>query len=453
MTTQGRDSSDFLHICINCMEEKGEEFVCRYCDYDERTFRLSPSHLRPRMVLQEKYVAGRVLGQGGFGITYIGFDTDLTRKVAIKEYFPSQVAHRDHNHLTIVPSTGKGSASFNKGLEIFIREARTLANFTKTLNIVNVYDYFSKNNTAYMVMEFLDGHNLSKFLKSRGGKLPLEKSIKILMPVLDTLKAMHAKQFYHRDISPQNIMMTPDRGPILIDFGAARQITGEESQLSDMILKPSYSAFESYASKGKIGPWTDIYSCGATLYMMITGMPPPPAPDRIHKDDLQLPSKIIGDVKEEISKRKLDNVILHALAVKINDRFKTVSEFENALKKIVPNGKPHLPQRRRVSLALMLVIIVFILVISYGLFPEFRTLFSFSNPTPVPTSTAAPPTVTPVTFSVRDKVRLKEGITWLEGVNPGDIGIVEQIDGDLLIIRLRNGNSEIVSTKDVEKIP
>lgn len=333
----GKEDQDkqYLSICIGCMTEKGSNPLCQHCGYDERDIKQHPLHLKPRIILKKQYLIGRVLGQGGFGITYLGIDLNLYKKVAIKEYLPSSLASREVDISTIAPFKEPAETFYYKGLQSFILEARSVAKFSRNIHIVNVNNYFEDNNTGYMVMDYIEGEPLSDFLKRKGGKLPLDEALKILFTIFDALEAVHLIGIYHRDISPQNIIITREGVPVLIDFGAARYIVGEQSQSLDVILKPGYSPLEQYASKGKIGPWTDIYACGAMFYQMITGKLPRPATDRVYSDDLFQPS----DMKGIKISGKLKDVILHALAVKIEDRFQTVSEFKNALSEEKPYDK------------------------------------------------------------------------------------------------------------------
>ncbi|MCP4353242.1 MAG: protein kinase [Desulfobacterales bacterium] len=329
--TKNKQANDFQenrfpNICMGCMNEKNNDGTCE-CGYDPETVK-HPSHLKSGLILNNRFIAGKVLERGGFGITYIGFDEVLNRKVAIKEYFPLVFATRDTSNLTVIPLRGDEEQFFLKGMKLFIEEAKNVAKFAKHPNIVNITDFFQENNTAYMVMDFLEGKNLSKFLKERGSPFPVKKAVNILLPILDALKDVHSIDIYHRDISPQNIVITTDGVPILIDFGAARHVVGEKSKSLDLILKPGYSPFEAYTIKGEIGSWTDVYGCGATLYFMITGKAPPPALDRVFKDELVQLSDIKG--LEEISP-ELNNAVLHSLSVKTDDRFKTVEEFETVL--------------------------------------------------------------------------------------------------------------------------
>ncbi len=327
----GKDDTDkqYSSICIACMADKGSSSICQHCGYDEQGIEQHPLHLKPRTILKKQYLIGKVLGQGGFGITYLGMDLNLYKKVAIKEFLPSSLASRDVGMSTIIPFKGSAETFFSKGLQSFIQEARSVAKFSRNVHIVNVNNYFEDNNSGYMVMDYLDGEPLSDLLKRKGGKLPLDVALKILNPIFNALQDVHSMGIYHRDISPQNIIITRDGVPVLIDFGAARYIVGEQSHSLDVILKPGYSPLEQYASKGKIGPWTDIYACGAIFYQMITGKLPRPATDRVYSDDLIQPSDIDGI---NISPN-LNDIILRALAVRIEDRFQTISEFKSELEK------------------------------------------------------------------------------------------------------------------------
>ncbi len=187
---------------------------------------------------------------------------------------------------------------------------------------------------GYLVMDFLEGGDLTAYLDTHSGSIPVEEAIHLILPVLDALQVIHAEDIYHRDISPNNIMISRN-DPVLIDFGAARQLIGERSHTLDVILTPGYSPFESYASKGNVGAWTDIYACGATLYRMITGYKPPDAIERIQQDELKPPTSLLPRHDYVFSSKRLDEVLLQALAVKIEDRFQSVDDFKTSLQQIV----------------------------------------------------------------------------------------------------------------------
>lgn len=325
----GKEGSAYLNICLGCMGNKGDSDVCRICGYDEHQTETHRLRIRPRSILKDQYLIGKVLGQGGFGITYLGLDLLLHKKVAIKEFMPSMLATRGEDKTTVLPYSGNQEQYFRQGLQSFIVEARNVALFSRHVNIVNVNNYFEANNTGYMVMDYLEGVPVSSLIVKRGGRLTLHEAFSILFPILEALSEVHKMDIFHRDISPQNIIITTSNVPVLIDFGAARQIVGEQSYSLDVVLKHGYSPLEQYTSRGRIGPWSDVYACGATLYYMITGKIPPPSVDRVDKDELIQPSDFEGlNISEE-----LNDTILTALAVRIADRYQSIGEFKEALEK------------------------------------------------------------------------------------------------------------------------
>src|SRR5574338_114446 len=217
------------------------------------------------------YVLERVLGQGGFGITYLARDTNLDGLVAIKEYLPCEVAQR-HAGATVRPRTEALGARYGWGLERFIAEARTLARFDHP-NIVRVYSVFEANDTAYMVMRFEEGETLACLLERRG-TLPEAELLRILLPILDGLERVHGAGFIHRDIKPQNIHIRQDGSPVLLDFGSARQSL-ESPRTMTILVAPGYAPLEQYyGGAGVQGPWTDIYGLAATCYRAVTGQAP-----------------------------------------------------------------------------------------------------------------------------------------------------------------------------------
>ncbi len=404
-------SDMYLHLCINCMEDKGAETRCPHCGSPEQPSTLSSVQLKPRTLLCHKYVVGKSLGRGGFGITYLGFDTILARKIAIKEYFPSSLATRNPTHSNVMPLGNTQKEFFANGLKLFIREARTIAKVGEDSNyIVKVYDYFEENDTAYMAMKFLKGQNLAEFVKDRGGTIPVAEALTLLFPIFDALKVLHSKNLYHLDISPQNIIITQQKQPVLIDFGSVRRTVGEESQCLDQVYKPGYSPYELYMSDpGEIGPWTDIYSCSAALYQMITGTLPPPAPDRMFNAKVEPPSKLLAKLPENISGKELDYALLRALAVRKEDRFQSIEEFENVLQQVIqgeviqepehkPKPVPKLPKGLLMGLAIM-AIVVSLSVAVYLLFP---------TPAPAPESTPATQAPTPAILIKIEGIIIKD---------------------------------------------
>jgi len=273
----------------------------------------------------------RILGHGGFGITYLAHDTNLDQQVAIKEYLPTDLAVRE-NDISVHPVSEGHRESYEWGLERFISEARTLAKF-KHHNIVRVLSVFTENNTAYMVMEYEHGEPMDALLKNRK-TIEEDKLKSILMPMLDGLEQVHKEGFIHRDIKPPNIYIRTDGSPVLLDFGSARQSLGIQTKTLTTMVSPGYAPFEQYTSKSdKQGPWTDIYGLGATLYRAVTGIGPTDAMDRsealLHTNkDVYVPaSKIAHENYSESFLAAID----HALLFKTDERPQSISEWRKEL--------------------------------------------------------------------------------------------------------------------------
>ena len=224
----------------------------------------------------------RVLGQGGFGITYLGWNVALDIPVAIKEYLPADLATREHD-LSVVPQSSQAASDFAWGLDRFLDEARILARFQHR-NIVRVHHFFEAHSTAYIVMEYAEGETLSAFL-TRKWRLREAELKAILYPILDGLEVVHRADFLHRDIKPGNIIIRDeDNSPVLLDFGAARQAIGARSRSVTSIITPGYAPIEQYSTQGDQGPWTDIYALGAVCYRALTGEAPADATERVIRD-------------------------------------------------------------------------------------------------------------------------------------------------------------------------
>ena len=224
------------------------------------------------------YRIERILGQGGFGITYLALDSNLDQRVAIKEYLPMELAVREGDQ-SVHPVSQGHEDDYQWGLERFISEARTLARFDHP-NIVRVLSVFEANNTAYMVMRYEQGTSLQQLLPRRG---TLEESalMHIVLPILSGLAAVHAQGFIHRDIKPANLFIRDDGSPILLDFGSAREALNRNTRTLTSLVSPGFAPFEQYYSKSdRQGPWTDIYALGATLYRAAIGSAPADAVDR-----------------------------------------------------------------------------------------------------------------------------------------------------------------------------
>ena len=307
--------------CMGCMELIGEnDEYCENCGYLNNNESTQPLNIKPGTIIGDKYIVGKSIGSGGFGVTYIGWDTVLERKVAIKEYLPSEFATRNYGQTQVTVFSGEKADQFAIGRQKFVEEAKRLAKFKSENGIVKIYDSFEENETAYIVMEYLDGETLAKFIQ-REGKVSPEKAVEMMMPVIEALEAVNEAGIIHRDIAPDNILLTKTGEIKLIDFGAARYATTTHSKSLTVIIKPGYSAEEQYRSRGEQGPHTDVYSVGAVLYKLITGETPPDALERRAtfqskgKDILKPIHKIVKNVPPNI-----ETAIHNAMNVRIEDR-------------------------------------------------------------------------------------------------------------------------------------
>ena len=257
------------NICENCFEETSSP-VCGCCGYDSENNANDPSMLAPGSILLGKYIIGSVIGKGGFGITYLAYDTKTNKKVAVKEYFPYGIAARSAGSPAVYVSSKDNEEAFELGAEKFYEEAQFVSKFKGNSNIVEVYEFFYENDTVYLAMEYLQGRTLKEYIRDHG-IISAPQALFIANGVSCALAAAHSESVLHRDISPDNIILCGSGNVKLIDFGAARQVVAEHSQTFSVILKPGFAPIEQYNKKGNQGPWTDIYSLGATLYFALTG--------------------------------------------------------------------------------------------------------------------------------------------------------------------------------------
>lgn len=315
-------------ICYGCMKKiDKKENVCPYCGFDGNHYATKFYQLGLGTMLANRYVIGKMLGEGGFGITYIAWDMNLEVPVAVKEYYPNGLVNRDTTtgNRTVFTMEGKKKESFEIGLAKVINEARRMAKFRNLQGIVTVVDFFRENGTAYIVMEFVHGITFDQYLKKNQNKIESQKVLNMFRPLIQSLYKVHQGGIIHRDISPDNIMIT-DGGEIrLLDFGAARDYGEDEKSLSIM-LKRGYAPEEQYRTKGKQGPWTDVYALCATMYKMMTGVTPEESLDRMTEDTLQKLSELEIDIDE-----KVENILLKGLAVFKKDRIQSMEELYKGL--------------------------------------------------------------------------------------------------------------------------
>ena len=313
-------------VCLGCMEKINDKYdVCPYCGYEDGTPPKEAYHIVPGTVLAGKYIVGRVIGYGGFGVTYIGYDGLLEKKIAIKEYLPSEFATRMPGQTEVTVYSGERQEQFYSGIDKFVEEAKRLAQFKEVPGVVRIFDSFTENKTAYIIMEYLEGETLKERLE-REKQLSVDDSLAIIMPILTALKEVHKIGIIHRDIAPDNIFLTKNGEVKLLDFGAARYATTTHSKSLSVIIKQGYAPEEQYRSKGDQGPWTDVYACGATLYKMLTGVTPEDSMERAGKDTL----KPVSHYGVKISKN-LNTAIMNAMNIRIEDRTQSAEEFEEEL--------------------------------------------------------------------------------------------------------------------------
>ena len=317
-----------LTRCHNCFDEYDPALgKCPHCGYVPGAPAEEAIHMDPGSLLRNRYAIGKVLGFGGFGVTYLAWDVKLEQKVAIKEYLPGEFSTRMPGQSRISVFSGDKAEQFTDGMHKFVEEARRLAHFQNEPGIVTVFDSFEENNTAYIVMEYLEGETLTERLK-REGRIQEDEAVTMLLPLMESLEKVHAEGILHRDIAPDNIFLTKDGQVKLIDFGAARYATTSYSRSLTVVIKPGYSPEEQYRSRSDQGPHTDVYALGATLYKMITGETPPDAMERRakyegqNKDILIPPQKYAKGLS--LARR---NAILNAMNVRIEDRTPDVETF------------------------------------------------------------------------------------------------------------------------------
>ncbi|MDD6637737.1 MAG: protein kinase [Lachnospiraceae bacterium] len=313
--------------CFSCFRELEEgQSVCPACGYsEEQDAGEFPLALPHNTILNGRYITGRILGQGGFGITYTAQDWKTKQLVAIKEYLPDTMATRVGS-TTVSVYSGERAENFNFGKASFLQEAETLAEFNGNPNIVGIHSYFEENGTAYFVMDYVQGISFQKYIREQGGKVSWQDAQRILLPVMNALAAVHSKGIIHRDVTPDNIILASDGTVKLLDFGAARYSLGDRSRSLDVVLKHGFAPKEQYTRHGRQGAYTDVYTLAASFYFAITGRKPPDSIDRLEEDDLIPPSSLGIEIPEQ-----LEEAILKGLAVSIGDRYPDMIQFREAV--------------------------------------------------------------------------------------------------------------------------
>ena len=367
--------------CMACKADEQE--ACPVCGFIERDFVPEKHHLPPRTILKGQYLVGCALGEGGFGITYIGWDLFLHMPVAIKEYFPSGVVIRDQGQHTVNVFAGKDEQSFLLGRDRFFREAQKVARFDNNPGVVSVKNCFLENGTAYIIMEYISGINLGTYAAQRGGKLGFQETLQLLKTPIQTLEELHRYSTYHRDISPENLMLSKTGTVKLIDFGSAME-SDSEKKTRVLMVRSGYSPVEMYSSTGKDGPYSDVYSMAATIYKLITGVTPPAATERLNADSLVRPTML--GVKE-ISQEQ-EAALMKGMAVQLNDRYQTMAEFFHDLYGYGINDAPlSKPQPKHRTLLVLLALACVALLVGAGILLGRQGGFP---PAPIEQATAEP---------------------------------------------------------------
>ena len=455
-------------FCMGCMEQYDDHlFTCPHCGYEEGTKSNQALHIEPGNILNGRYIIGRSLGFGGFGVTYIGWDALLEHKVAIKEYLPSEFATRMPGVTQVTVYNGDKSEQYHDGLGQFVNEAKRLARLNNIDGIVRIYDSFEENNTAYIVMEYLEGETLAMRLE-REKTIDPDEAIDMLLPVIDSLQLVHENGILHRDLAPDNLFITKDGTLKVIDFGAARFATTSHSRSLTVIIKPGYSAEEQYRSRADQGSYTDVYSIGATLYKMITGITPPDALERYamaeggQKDMLEPISKYC----EKISKSK-ENAILNSMNIQAKDRTATMAALAKDLRsttavvrvlgkiKRLPTYKWPLWAKLTAAAALLFVLVFGALYITgvIGFESNLQTEIS------IPADMTRVPSVVNNTTEQADQ-RMTEAILnytiigkEYSSLVPADYVLTQDVDGGVIVMKNSNVNITISGGAEMTILP
>lgn len=311
--------------CFGCMEEI-HGYPCPVCGFDPAQA-AAPNYVLPYgAILNGRYIVGKMLGQGGFGITYIGWDLAMERKVAIKEYYPSGQVSRNPGSrgLTWYTSVQSQQAKRN-GMEMFLKEARKMSKLDDIPNVVRVRELFQENETAYIVMDFVEGETLKARLE-KTGPLTWAQAKNIFLPAIQAMEQVHQAGLVHRDISPDNLMLTPDGKVKILDLGAAKDLSVNNGASSMQVAKGGFSPFEQYTQRGSSGPWTDVYAMAATVYYTLTGKLPPVATDRVVEDTISWEEPGL----KALSAQALE-ALQKAMVISAKNRMQSMEELEKGL--------------------------------------------------------------------------------------------------------------------------
>lgn len=307
-------------LCPSCFRA-GFSGICGWCGYSPDKETTVYTGLPAYELVGGRYLIGRILGKGGFGITYAALDTKTGKKLCIKEFFPDKIAYRI-NSTCEVGVADENRQKYENWLKNFWEEAKALQAMLNKPGIVNIISYIKQNNTAYIVMEFVGGVTLRKFLKNSGGRLSPAQAQAILKNVGEALRYVHDKGLLHGDVAPDNIMITnaTTLSTVLIDFGSTKTAVHDPGL---MMIKPHYAAPEQYNANGNHGPWSDVYSLGGVIYRCLSGNVPPTVQDRTSEKEPLIP---LSSINPEVPPR-LSSAVQRAMEMDVSKRFHSVSEF------------------------------------------------------------------------------------------------------------------------------
>ena len=311
---------------------------------------MEKDNLEIGMYLKKRYCVLKVLGIGGYGITYLAEDTDLQQNVVIKEYYPREIAGRIYDkdgNMNVVPREKDSRRRFLKGKKDFLKEARRMSKLFDIPEVVKVLDWFEENGTAYLAMEYIRGISLDNYLQNQDVPFSFQQAWKMLEPVAEALEKIHKTGIIHRDLNPGNLMMEENGTIKIIDFGSARPYLETEKTMT-ILIKKGYAPPEQYIKKGKQGPWTDVYALCATIYEMVTGVRPEPSIQRIEKDELYPPSAYGAEILPEE-----EELLFRGLEVNPKQRFRNMNEVCCALNNVqnpVKEGDVKIKQKRWIIL-------------------------------------------------------------------------------------------------------
>ena len=316
--------------CVGCMKPLTAEGRCAYCGLQQDKYRPIPRCLRPGMCLRDRYVLGRVLGEGSFGISYIAWDCLLDTVVAIKEYFPARLVCRhiseEDEDTNVYIYEKRESQKYQESLKKYLGEAKSLSAYYDLDGIVSVRDFFYANNTAYIVMGYVDGISVKEYVE-KNGPIEGEKFLRMLEPVIQSLAKVHQTGVLHRDISPDNMLLTRDEKLVLIDFGAARKENINMTRSMTVVFKRGFSPEEQYRTRGQQGAWTDVYALCATAYYALTGKAPDESIQRVLEDDMPSLTEMT-DVDLPMQQKR---AFMKGMTVDFHHRYQTMDELYQGL--------------------------------------------------------------------------------------------------------------------------